>query len=173
MEETAAQAYSWVQMGAVLVVAILAMIAFAVQVMRRPYSAAALSIRALLALAIFVALIVVGGVPLNWVWAAVFAAIGAALGFVSGRASKITTNDKGDVVIKKAPWPALVSALSYVIATAALLYGTAGMFSASLLLVLLGAMMTVGATVSEIMKGAAGTSPQHAASATDVAAGQP
>lgn len=165
MEDTAAQAYSWIQMGFVALVAVLALIAFVLQTRRRPYNAVALWLRAALALAIFVVLLVMSGVTLNWLWGGVFAIAGAGLGFLAGKTSRVEMGEKGGRVIKKAPWPALLSAIAYVTAAAALMYGTGGLFSVSLLIVLFAAMMTVGATISEVTKGGSDTSSQGAASA--------
>lgn len=162
MEESAAQVYSWIQMGSVVLVAVLALIAFALQIRSRPYNAVALTLRAVLAVGIFAVLLVVGGVAINWLWGAVFAVVGAGLGFVSGKSSKVTATEGGRAVIKKSPWPALVSAIAYVAAMIALVYGTAGLFSVALLLVLFAAMMTVGATVAEVMKGGVETTSQGA-----------
>lgn len=169
MEETAAQTYSWIQMGAVALVALLAVVGLIAQTRRRPYSVVALALRAVFAVVTFVVLLVMSGVGIAWLWGAVAALVGAALGFVSGKTSKVTTGEQGRPVIKKAPWPALVSAIAYVVAMAALVYGTAGLFSVSLLLVLFATMMTVGATVAEITRGGAGTSSPDAASATAAA----
>lgn len=152
MEETAAQAYALAGIVAVTLTAVLALVGFFMQKREHAFGRIALWIRAGAAVAVFVLMYLVGGVPINWMWAAVFAVVGAGLGYLSGRGSKIRVGDKGTPVIKRSPWPFLVSAISYVFAAAMVVFGTGGLFSVSLLVVLLGAMMQVGATVAETMQ---------------------
>ncbi|MDZ4063572.1 MAG: hypothetical protein U1E22_02795 [Coriobacteriia bacterium] len=151
MEENFAQAYGLVRMVAVGLVASLALLAFFMQTRPRNFGAVGMSIRALVALAGPVVLIAYTHVQMNWFMVGVFSIVGAGLGFVTGRGSELI-EVKGRPKIKKSPWAALVTAIAFVMAAAALLYGTAGLFSASLLLVFAGAFMTAVATVAEIMK---------------------
>ncbi|MDP2182274.1 MAG: hypothetical protein Q8K99_06870 [Actinomycetota bacterium] len=151
MEENIAQTYGLVRMVAVGLVALLALVAFVLQTRPRHFGVVGMSIRALVAIAGPVVLIAYTHVQMNWLMVGVLSVVGAGLGFVTGRGSKFT-EVKGRPKIKKSPWAALVTAIAFVLAAAALLYGTAGLFSASLLLVFLGAAMTVGATVAEFAK---------------------
>jgi len=166
MEDTAAQAYSWFQMGAVALVSLAALAGFLLQIRPRPYNPVALALRAIVAVGVFAVVFMLGGVGLNWLWAGVFAVVGAGLGFLAGKTSRIEARDAERAVIRKAPWAALATALSYIVAAAALAYGTAGLFSVSLLFVLFSAMMTVGATAAEISQGAPSAPARDAADAS-------
>lgn len=151
MDGNYAQTYGLVRMVAVGLVALLMIVSFIMQTRTRPYGAVGMVLRALAALAGPVVLIVYSHVEMNWLMVAVFSVAGAGLGFVSGRGSRFMEVG-GKTKIKKSPWPALVTAIAYITAAVALLYGTAGLFSVSLLLVFMGAFMTDGATFAEIMK---------------------
>ncbi len=168
MEETAAQAMTWIQIGVLVVFAVLMLIALVIQLRERKFGPVTTVLRAAYAIAVFVALLVVSGLTVNWLWAAVFGVLGAGVGFLAGRTSKIRVADDGPM-IKRSPWPALVTALAYAFAMVSALYGTADLFSVSMLVVLFAAMMTDGAALAEIM---AGTSGKAASSATAAAPDQ-
>jgi hypothetical protein len=113
--------------------------------------------------AVFVIIYAIGGVPVNWLWGAILAVVGVALGFVTGRMARVGTAE-GHVALKRAAFAPWVLAAVYIAAYVFLLFGTADLYSVGLLLVILGVSMDVGALVAEILKGNHAVSSMMAAS---------
>lgn len=152
MEETAAQVYSLAGAVVVGLISLLAIVALVMQTKERAFGRMSLWIKTDVAVIGFVVMYVIAGIPISWLWAGVFGVTGLGLGYLSGRTSTIRLTESGKLAIKRAIWPFLVSAISYILAAAMVVWGTGGLFSVSLLIVLMGAMMQVGATVSETMQ---------------------
>lgn len=149
MEDTITSVYPLIRAGVFAFVVVLAVILFAMQRRPRKLAPGALWLNALASVAAWGAFYLVGGVALSWLAAAAFAIAGIGLGFVAGRTSKVIEGAGGKRALKRSMWPPLVTALSYVIAAGAVAWGTGTLFSAALLIVLLGAGMQVGATAAE------------------------
>ena len=155
MSEGAIQA---ILIGTLLIMAILELLAARQQTRRRFYSPAKQAFRGVWAIGVFVVMLLVGGVPINILWAVVFAVVGGALGFVTGRTSEVTpVGDK--VTLKRASWAPWIVAITYIVAIAFLLLGSSDLYSVGLLLVLFGVAMNDGAIVAEIMKASAAGAP--------------
>lgn len=150
MEDTVTRIYPMVMIGTVVLAAVMSVIVVAIQSRPRPRSVVALGIETIACFAIFFALFATGGTGLNWLFAAIFALVGAALGYVSGRGSKIVEGKKGKPAVKRSIWPALLAGLSYIAVAGAIASGSGGLFSVALLVVLMGAAMRAGATAAEL-----------------------
>lgn len=150
VEETIAQMYSLGRVGALVVIALLCLIAVLLDRRPRRFTTAGAIIRAVLALIGFATLLVISSVSVNWLWGAIAAVAGAGLGYLAGRGSTNSPGGRGSLTISRSVWPMFVVMLSYVLAALMLLYGTTGLFSVAMLVVLLGAMMVVGASTAEV-----------------------
>jgi hypothetical protein len=138
--------------GALVIVALLQVLAAVQQMRPRYFSSGKHVMRAVWTIAVFVIIYVIGGVPVNWLWAAVLAVIGVALGYVTGRMATVGFAE-GHVALKRAAFAPWVLAITYIVAYAFLLFGTADLYSVGLLLVILGVAMDDGAIVAEVLKG--------------------
>ena len=151
MEDTLTQAYTLVRAAVLAVVVVLALVALALDRRPRHLTPTLSVIRGLIALVGFAVLLVISGVNLSLLWSAIAAIAGAGLGYLSGRASAVTPGGGGSLTVKRTVWPMLVMMVGYALATFTLLYGTTGLFTAALLVVLLGTAMVVGASLAETL----------------------
>lgn len=146
-----------------IIVAALQLLAARQQTRWRLFSGGKHAFRAIWAILGFGIIVIFGGVPLNVLWAGVFAVAGLVLGFFTGRMAQVKFVGSS-VALKRAPYAPWALAVMYILAFVFLLFGTADLYSVGLLLVLLAVTLDDGAIVAEIMKGSA-ASPTSAGAA--------
>jgi len=146
---------AWIVLLAIM--AFFQLVAAKQQTKWRYYSTGKHAFRAVWAVLVFGVMFAVGGVPVNTIWAVVFAVVGLVLGFVTGRVCQTGTLE-GKTALKRAPYAPWLLAIVYIAAFTFLFFGSALLYSIGLLLVIFGVATDVGAIVAEIMKGSKGAS---------------
>lgn len=145
--------YLWIAWIVLLVImAFFQLVAARQQTKWRFFSAGKHVFRAVWAVIVFAVMFAISGVPVHMVWAAVFAVVGLALGFVTGRICQTGTLE-GKTALKRAPYAPWMLAIVYIAAFTFLFFGSALLYSVGLLLVIFAVATDVGAIVAEIMKG--------------------
>jgi hypothetical protein len=148
--ETVSVAYYWIRIGALVVLTLFAVVTAFVQLRRRRYSLVRRVILAVVSVVAVFALQAASGVKPSLLWMVALLAVGAGLGWLAGRMSRVYQED-GVVKVARSAYAPVLAALAYVWAALTLLFGTSYLFAIALLILAFSAGLSTGSAVAEVI----------------------
>jgi hypothetical protein len=143
--------FYWIRLAALVLLVLLALTTAVRMSRRRRFGPVRDVSFALGAVAMFGGLVYVTGPAFSIVWAVALGVVGAALGFLSGRLSRFWTID-GRVFIRRAPPAPWLWALSAILLTMTLLFGSSYLFALAMLLQAFAMGVAVGQVAAEVSR---------------------
>jgi len=147
--KTFVDVYYWIKIVVLAVAVLLALLAAARLSRRRPYSAVREVVLGIVALGAFAALTYVTSSAYSIYWAAGLAILGIVFGYWSGRASRFS-QDEGKTTIRRSPVGPWLWALTAILLTMTLFFGTSYLFALAMLVLAFATGTVVGQLAKEL-----------------------
>jgi hypothetical protein len=165
--------FYWIRLAALIVLVLLALVTAFRMSHRRRYGPGRDLSFAVGAIAAFGGLVYLTDPAFSVVWAAALGVVGAAVGYLSGRLSRFWAAE-GRVFIRRSPVAPWLWALSAVLVTMTLLFGSSYLFALAMLLQAFAMGVAVGQVVAEVSRRkTAEIAPAAASGLTDDAPAAP
>jgi hypothetical protein len=156
--ETVGVVYYWVKIGALALLTAFAVVTAIVQLRRRRYSLVRRVLLAVVSVVAVFALQAASQVKPSLLWMFALLVVGAGLGWLAGRMSRVY-EESGIVKVARSAYAPVLAALAYVWAALTLLFGTSYLFAIALLVLAFSAGLSAGSAVAELVAARA-LSPQ-------------